>query len=99
MESVQCKTKTLSLTDQSNLYSADENRKYNEIKNETVVENGLEKSASIKNINNSSIDYEVVEMFRELSDKTIETVKITYKVYESELELPNIMKVNIYNII
>ncbi|KAL7034577.1 hypothetical protein ACKWTF_008012 [Chironomus riparius] len=37
-------------------------------------------------------EYEVVEMLRELSDQTSETIKITYKVYESELELPSIMK-------
>lgn len=37
-------------------------------------------------------ELEVVEMLRELPDKTTETVKITYKVYESELELPSIMK-------
>jgi GNAT superfamily N-acetyltransferase len=37
-------------------------------------------------------EFEVVEMLRELPDKSTETVKITYKVYESELELPSIMK-------
>lgn len=35
---------------------------------------------------------EEVEMTRELSNNTQEIVKITYKVYESELELPSIMK-------
>lgn len=40
----------------------------------------------------SKNDVEIVEMVRELPDKTIETVKIKYKVYESELELPSIMK-------
>jgi peptide alpha-N-acetyltransferase len=35
---------------------------------------------------------ETVEMTRELPDKSTEVVKITYKVYESELELPSIMK-------
>lgn len=45
--------------------------------------------------NSSPSDYtelEVVEMLRELPDNTTENVKITYKVYESELELPSIMK-------
>lgn len=37
-------------------------------------------------------ELEVVEVLRELPDKTNETFKITYKVYESELELPSIMK-------
>lgn len=37
-------------------------------------------------------EYQVVEMVRELPDDTSETIKITYKVYESELELPSIMK-------
>jgi peptide alpha-N-acetyltransferase len=37
-------------------------------------------------------EFQVVEMLRELPDKTSETIKITYKVYESELELPSIMK-------
>lgn len=37
-------------------------------------------------------ELEVVEVLRELPDKTIETFKLTYKVYESELELPSIMK-------
>lgn len=37
-------------------------------------------------------EFEVVEMLRELPDKTSEVIKITYKVYESELELPSIMK-------
>lgn len=37
-------------------------------------------------------EYEEVEMMRELPDKSTESVKITYKVYESELELPSIMK-------
>jgi hypothetical protein len=37
-------------------------------------------------------ELEVVEMIRELPDSSTEVVKITYKVYESELELPSIMK-------
>ena len=37
-------------------------------------------------------EFQVVEMLRELPDQTSETIKITYKVYESELELPSIMK-------
>lgn len=37
-------------------------------------------------------DLEIVEMTRELPNETTEIVKITYKVYESELELPSIMK-------
>jgi peptide alpha-N-acetyltransferase len=37
-------------------------------------------------------ELEVIEVLRELPDKTNELFKITYKVYESELELPSIMK-------
>lgn len=43
-------------------------------------------------VETNSSELEIVEMLRELPDKTTETVKITYKVYESELELPSIMK-------
>lgn len=43
-------------------------------------------------VETNSSELEIVEMLRELPDKTSETVKITYKVYESELELPSIMK-------
>lgn len=47
----------------------------------------------ISDTKSSSIEeFQVVEMLRELPDKTSETIKITYKVYESELELPSIMK-------
>lgn len=37
-------------------------------------------------------EFEEVEMSRELPDQSSEVIKITYKVYESELELPSIMK-------
>jgi hypothetical protein len=35
---------------------------------------------------------EVIKLFRELPDKSKEPIEITYKAYESEIELPNIMK-------
>lgn len=37
-------------------------------------------------------ELEIVEVLRDLPDKTTETFQLTYKVYESELELPSIMK-------
>ncbi len=60
----------------------DESTDFSEISHHPVEVNPSEKCPEL----------EVVEVTRELEDKTKETFKITYKVYESELELPSIMK-------
>jgi N-alpha-acetyltransferase 30 len=100
---LECKKLVSNEKNECQLEEIDEKRKVdNGICNEELELNGLESSTpppllkkasqQTSEVKSKCTQFEVVKLTRELPDKSTEPIEITYKVYESESELPNIMK-------
>lgn len=98
---LQTKLKSLEITESNCNHIIESNNEKNhfekieEKRKEEIELNGFQSPSKVSQQSSAKskcTQFEVVKLTKELPDKSTEPIEITYKVYESESELPNIMK-------